>query len=54
MSLTTTVNLGPTLFICACCDEHADLRLLPGEVVTCKTCGEPCSCEGCVAEDDNA
>ena len=37
--------------LCACCTDHGDTTMLP-EVVTCRECGQACSCEGCVAEHD--
>lgn len=50
MSETQTVNTGRLLTFprCSCC-QTCD-RLL-SESVKCGTCGEECSCEGCVAEE---
>lgn len=51
MSDTITGNAAPIVAVCACCHDHDD-RPLTWDVVTCKTCGALCSCEGCVAEAD--
>lgn len=42
---------GPivTFPVCSCCRDHNDL-LAEADRVICTTCGEPCSCRGCVAD----
>jgi hypothetical protein len=49
---TSTSYSGITLALCACCTAHGDATVLP-ELVTCIECGQPCSCEGCVVEQDS-
>lgn len=39
---------------CECCVGHGVQAVPVAEVVTCKTCGQECSCVGCIAEADDA
>ncbi len=49
MSHTETSFSGQTVALCRCCTKHGNATL-ENEVVTCVECGQPCSCQGCVAE----
>ncbi len=35
--------------LCSCCTGHGGGRV-EWEVAKCSDCGQPCSCEGCIAE----
>lgn len=55
---TTTAVTGPILHVyaCSCClacsNDPEMIFQAGGEPVTCKTCGHPCNCPGCLAEDE--
>jgi hypothetical protein len=36
--------------ICRCCQDHAEELTSAERVINCVECGEPCSCEGCIAD----
>lgn len=36
--------------LCSCCLDHDDAPFPVNHSVECETCGQPCSCEGCIAE----
>jgi len=48
---TTTSFSGINYALCGCCSDHQD-RPLERQIVTCRECGQPCSCVGCVAENE--
>jgi len=38
--------------LCSCCETHPDERE-GGKAVKCPSCGELCTCEGCIADAEN-
>jgi hypothetical protein len=50
MADTTTVSTDVRYALCACCPDHGDDLTSPP--VVCPRCGQPCSCRGCIAEND--
>lgn len=51
MNATRTIFSGINYALCSCCTDHGDARMEP-LIVECIECGQPCSCEGCVAEQE--
>lgn len=53
MNETITVSTDVRYALCECCTDHIageNPNQLVSTVVTCPKCGQPCSCDGCVAE----
>lgn len=52
--MTTTAPTVPIQHhaVCGCCLLHHD-RPLTTTIAACPTCGDPCSCEGCIADAES-
>ena len=41
-------------WVCECCVNHSDMKLVPNRKVVCPECGLLCSCPGCISDSEAA